>query len=310
MSEENRYLWDGGGQPDPMVERLESLLAPLRHDGRPLPRRPRPWAAWAVSAAVAVVALMFVWDRLWQPDGLEFVIREGDVVVARLEPGELYTAEQERVLELEDRCVITAAAGSRIRVDRLDAETTRLYLDVGSLEVLVHSDMPPRFFQIETPATRCVDLGCHYVLSVDAAGETSVMVRIGRVAFEDGGRSMLVPAGASCSAAPGEGAALPYFRASTPPAVIEKLRQLARVDQPPARQSLGQLILGALTVNAQARDSLIVWHLLQDRSPALVAAASAWLRRHHGPPAGLAATVAPGLRRQLWQEHLERHWRQ
>ena len=32
----NDYLWDGSGEPDPEVQRLELLLGRLRHD-RPAP---------------------------------------------------------------------------------------------------------------------------------------------------------------------------------------------------------------------------------------------------------------------------------
>ena len=32
-TEDDDYLWDGSGEPDPEVVRLESLLAPLRHRG-------------------------------------------------------------------------------------------------------------------------------------------------------------------------------------------------------------------------------------------------------------------------------------
>src|SRR3974390_391666 len=36
LPEQNDYLWDGTGTPDPEIQRLESLLAEFRHDGRPL----------------------------------------------------------------------------------------------------------------------------------------------------------------------------------------------------------------------------------------------------------------------------------
>ena len=78
MSE--RYLWDGSGPPDPEIERLERMLAPLRY--QPLPNqydggrhgshqtRPRLW--WAAAAAVVlaaagvpVIALVIGWYS-WQ----------------------------------------------------------------------------------------------------------------------------------------------------------------------------------------------------------------------------------------------------
>jgi len=39
IPEHNDYLWNGTGAPDPEIQRLESLLADFRHDGRPLAPR-------------------------------------------------------------------------------------------------------------------------------------------------------------------------------------------------------------------------------------------------------------------------------
>jgi hypothetical protein len=61
--EEHAYLWDGSGEPDPEIVRLEGILGRLRHRGMPpeLPaRRPQrlragSWAIGALSAAAAVL---------------------------------------------------------------------------------------------------------------------------------------------------------------------------------------------------------------------------------------------------------------
>src|SRR5262245_14380426 len=64
------YLWDGSGEPDPEVERLERLLGRFKHD-RPAPdlttavvpsaghRRRFAWAA-GIAAALAVAAVGFL----------------------------------------------------------------------------------------------------------------------------------------------------------------------------------------------------------------------------------------------------------
>jgi len=70
------YLWDGSGEPDPEVQKLETLLARLRHN-QPAPEFPAYAAAprgsrwrqlfaryqlrWAAAAATLVVAATAVW---------------------------------------------------------------------------------------------------------------------------------------------------------------------------------------------------------------------------------------------------------
>ncbi|HEU4926048.1 MAG TPA: hypothetical protein VFT24_03310, partial [Vicinamibacterales bacterium] len=61
--EQNDYLWDGTGEPDQAIVRLENTLRPLRHRGS-LPRLParepvirsRAWIAgrWLAAAAALV----------------------------------------------------------------------------------------------------------------------------------------------------------------------------------------------------------------------------------------------------------------
>lgn len=57
----DRYLWDGSGEPDPEVQRLEALLGGLRHD-EPLemvvPNRRRWLPAVALLAAAAAIAVV------------------------------------------------------------------------------------------------------------------------------------------------------------------------------------------------------------------------------------------------------------
>ena len=73
IPEPNDYLWDGSGTPDPEIQRLESLLAEFRHDGRPLilpdsqpkpsapngaPSFPPSWRkGWVLSAVLSLPRL-------------------------------------------------------------------------------------------------------------------------------------------------------------------------------------------------------------------------------------------------------------
>ncbi|HKP88230.1 MAG TPA: hypothetical protein VJZ26_19150 [Blastocatellia bacterium] len=64
------YLWDGSGDPDPEVERLEKMLGRYRYEPKPLnpafdqqllPRRTRWWPRLAVAAAIILMALAGIW---------------------------------------------------------------------------------------------------------------------------------------------------------------------------------------------------------------------------------------------------------
>src|SRR5512146_155368 len=83
------YLWNRSGPPDPELERLEQLLAPLGHDA-PLdelrPRRRRPWrivGGVMLAAAVVVVLVLVLWPRhqagCTGTTGFAFTGKGGDV---------------------------------------------------------------------------------------------------------------------------------------------------------------------------------------------------------------------------------------
>ena len=60
MSEDDRYLWDGSGTPDPEIERLERALEPLRAPvvgpALPLAAHPRRWVIRAALASAGTLA--------------------------------------------------------------------------------------------------------------------------------------------------------------------------------------------------------------------------------------------------------------
>ncbi len=79
--DDNNYLWDGSGTPDPEVQKLERVLSPLKYD-RPAPdlpmlqrsKGPRWFSGLAVAATVAVAA----WStfRKSPPDAVYVVTRQ------------------------------------------------------------------------------------------------------------------------------------------------------------------------------------------------------------------------------------------
>src|ERR1700744_1996973 len=66
------YLWDGSGEPDPEIQKLENTLAKLRHQGQPpefseiiTAPQPRFWqrlfpSRWSFGFAAAATAIVFV----------------------------------------------------------------------------------------------------------------------------------------------------------------------------------------------------------------------------------------------------------
>jgi hypothetical protein len=72
------YLWDGSGEPDPEIERLEKVLSRYRYQAKPmgaafdqqlLPRRARFWPKLAVAAAIILMVLAGLWIVRQQQKG-------------------------------------------------------------------------------------------------------------------------------------------------------------------------------------------------------------------------------------------------
>jgi len=326
MNERDDYLWDRTGPPDPEVERLERLLSPLgrcetgRDDAAPpAVRRVRNRLPWFAAAAAVLVAAAIV--RTFLGDEAPTVTPPTSPDVAVVEPGPtlhvegsgdrlaagawVETKDTPRELVLGDVGRIRVDPGSRLQVRRLADETTRLYLARGRLEASVSADARPRFFQVDTDAARCVDLGCRYTLSVDEAGVAHVAVTTGQVAFESGGREVYVPSGAECLARPGTGPGTPRFLGTSQEvAAAFDAYDTAKPDDSERRRALA---LAALATVRTARDTLAAWHLLQDADPAIVDAAAARLDRvtSGATVAGLCRANAGPQDRIAWKEYLE-----
>jgi FecR-like protein len=300
------YLFDRTGSPDPDVERLERVLRPLgRRDGSPVkaaprgaPRRARLFLFAGLAAAAAAVVLMMAPLRPpAPPSGPRVVdatasapIAVGDRIETRDGPREVLVGDLGRV---------TVAKDSRVALRHVSDETTRLYLERGAIEARVSADARPRFFQVDTDAARCVDLGCRYTLDVDEHGVATVRVVTGQVAFETETREVFVPAGATCVARRDRGPGTPRFE-DTSDAVAKAFDAYDAATDAPARRDRARAALDAVT---GGRDTLPAWHLLQDADAEIARAAAARLEAVAGrcdvPPGADAATV-----RAAWKEHL------
>lgn len=296
---EHDYLFDKQGEPDPEIVRLEQLLGRFAH-GQRAARSPRARWLWLLPlpllAAAGIAALLW-WRQEPPPPMRTFdVVRERGGAVG--EDGWIEARHEPERLTVTNVGWMTLGAGGRLRVTRLDGEEGRFYLEQGNLEAFVLPTVRPRFFQVETAATTCVDLGCKYVLDVDPETKIAhVRVTLGQVAFTEGEREILVPRDAECTAVPGHGVGTPRFIECA-----EDLRRSldafdAATSPDDRRRAADDVVQAART----PRDSLPLWHLLADADVEVRGRAEAKL-------VALVSAPADGRSIEAWREHLEPHW--
>jgi hypothetical protein len=308
---DDKYLFDGTGEPDPEVEKLERALRPLGREDGPVfihPTLPRArFYAFGALAAVAACILVVVSLQVFPAYApLRYAPRQPVVAAvpeikdaaaaATLKVGEwIETKDAAREILVGDVGRVQLAADSRLQVRHVSADETRLYLERGSMEAFVSADARPRFFQVDTDAARCVDLGCRYTLEVADDGDAKVRVVTGQVAFEDGRREVFVPAGAVCTARKGRGSGTPRFEETR----VEVASAFDAYDAAPAERRR-ELAKAALDAVRDARDTLPAWHLLQDGDAETVRAAEAKLEAVAGKLGPSSASDA----RTAWKEKL------
>jgi hypothetical protein len=261
MSDE--YLWDRSGPADPEVERLERLLAPLRHRERRAPRHV-PYVAFAAAAALALAAAgLFRFAPAgisapgWQVARVEGAARLGSrtaAVAMPVRPGEVLRTASDGRLELSEDELgrIDLGPDSQLRAGR----GGRVALDRGRLHAFIWA--PPRRFVLDTPSARAVDLGCEYTIDVEPAGDGLLRVAMGWVAFQAGGRESFIPAGARCVTRKRGGPGVPFYEDAAP----ELTAALRRWEA--GESGTLQPLLAA----ARPRDGITLWHLLTRVAPA------------------------------------------
>lgn len=222
------YLWDRSGA-DADVQRLEELLAPLKHEA-PLDelrfRRARRRAPWLVIAglALAAAAVLIVYVALPSSrsrpcsgtSGFAFAGDGGDVscggarVTRGVLPigGQLDTGESGASLRIANIGTADLGAHTRVRLERTDGERHQLALDRGHMHAKVSA--PPRLFAVTTPHTAVVDLGCEYTIDIDDGGAGAISVRIGSVELSTPTGALIVaPAGTITTLLTGQRPGLP-----------------------------------------------------------------------------------------------------
>lgn len=262
---DDRYFWDGSGQPDPQVERLERLLGPLRHRGAApaLPVRPRwrPWAKLAAAVLLAAAGAIGI-ARMRGSAAWELIPLSGSPSVGSISVRKMLAVRAGDTIETdgESRAVLRVGSigevdvrpGSRLRLIEARPLDHRLALDRGAIAARIWA--PPRLFFVETPSALAVDLGCAYTLEVEPDGVGRLAVTSGWVELGREGREALVPAGARCQTRPGIGPGAPVWD-DAPPALDDAL---ARYEF----ESGGSAALVRVLELARPRDGLTLWHLL------------------------------------------------
>lgn len=272
---ENAYLWDGSGEPDADVVRLEQTLGRLRHRGLPpvLPRglapaarflRVRPLLAAAASLIIVVSAAWFVtairrstWD-VAHIAGAPLVDGSAVTSTSRLAVGGwlLTDAVSRARLAVGHIGQVDVDPNSRVQLLAASPREHRLSLERGTIHARIWA--PPKFFFVNTQAATAIDLGCAYTLYVADDGAGLLRVTHGWVEFERDGREAYIPQGAMCATRPGVGPGTPRY--DDAPSGYGEALMLLDFGSPnaPGRAEALELILS----QARRKDALTLWHLL------------------------------------------------
>ncbi len=283
------YLWDGSGEPDPEIQRLETALGRYRHN-QPAPafdqaaeipsarRRPsflnlRLSFGLAAAAALLIAVTLFIYLRskpapdlgpAWDVARLEGAPRVGsktfgaNAAVGKLGVGQtLVTDGSSRAsISLDETGRVEVDAGSRLRLVTNGPGRKRLSLERGTIHATIWA--PPGQFVVDTPSAIAVDLGCVYTLQVDDSGAGLLRTTMGWVGFKLNGHESFIPAGALCKTRPKIGPGTPYFEDAS----ASFRDALSRFDFESTTPAERNALLGILLVDARRNDALTLWHLL------------------------------------------------
>ena len=189
------YLWDRSGPVDPEVAALERLLAgqglatdvPRRR--RRIPGRTRRWRVALATAAVLAVCVFGL--RVWFQQRLQWeagapwqvIAQTGDVRIdgrkqqaqALSLDGTLETGANAMTrLRAAGIGEVAIGAGSRLRLLETRTGRHRVQLEQGSLWARVWA--PPGQFGVGVAGAHVIDLGCEFLLKVDADGNDSALL--------------------------------------------------------------------------------------------------------------------------------------
>ncbi len=285
------YLWDGSGEPDPEVQKLETALGRYRHN-QPAPafdqiaeippvkgrkylfRLHFSFRLAAVAATLLIAATLFYffrqpmpgvesgpsWDvaRLEGAPKIDSKSIGANSGVAKLAAGQtLVTDGSSRAsITLDETGRVEVDADSRLRLVTNGPGRKRLSLERGTIHATIWA--PPGEFVVDTPYAVAVDLGCVYTLHVDDSGAGLLRTTMGWVGFKLNGHESFIPAGAVCKTRPKIGPGTPYFEDASP----SFLNALSGFDFESSTPTERKALLDTLIADARKSDALTLWHLL------------------------------------------------
>lgn len=341
VSMNNDYLWDGSGEPDPEVRKLETLLGGLRHN-RSAPEFPMDviaqppararrlqlrWFAFAAAAVFLIAATAILWlrpkpaalpARGWEVSRMEGAPRIGRHALGSatgiLSVGQLLETDGTSKASLSSQEIgeVVVDPGTRLRLLASASGTRLLALERGTIHASIWA--PAGEFVVNTPSAMAVDMGCVYSLHVDASGDGQLRTTLGWVGFKLGDREAFIPAGAACATRKGRGPATPYFEDAS----ASFRTALAALDAENNSSQERAAALDTVLDTARNRDAFTLWHLLSRVSAAERAVVFDRLSTLVAPPRGVTREGILHLDGQMldlwWNEFglgditLWRHW--
>ena len=285
------YLWDGSGEPDPEIQKLENRLAKFRHQGEApefprisAARRPRSWqrlvsSNWSFGLAAATAAVLFMaafgilwWSRKpstnsepgWDVESVagtpkvESSAFGGNAGATKLGIGQTLVTDShsQANISIADIGTVNVETNTRLRLVAGGNGHNRLALDRGTIHAYIWA--LPGEFTVDTPSAIAVDLGCSYTLEVDDAGAGLLRTKLGWVGFKLDGHEAFIPAGAVCATRPKVGPGTPYFDDASASFRAALFKFDFGASTPEERSAELRKILA----ESRQRDALTVWHLL------------------------------------------------
>lgn len=286
----NDYLWDGSGQPDLEIQRLESLLSEFRATEQPLQLPAQlqttssklrgallqfPWIPRLAAAAVFLFALVGTayfslrpigtsnLGPAWDVETLAGAPQIGSQIVSGNNAAVLHVG-QTLITNADSRASISENSlgeikidpNSRVRLMETSQHHKRLQLEVGTIHAAIWA--PAGQFVVDTPSAVAIDLGCAYTLQVAPDGSGTLRTTLGWVGFQLNGRDSFIPAGAMCFTRPNAGPGTPYF-VDTSESFQAALTELDFGSSSPESRNAA---LTTVLAEARARDDLSLWHLI------------------------------------------------
>ncbi len=285
------YLWDGSGEPNPEIQKLENSLAKFRHAGVApefpeiaIVQQPRFWqrfapSRWSLGLAAATATILFIaavgileWSQKrnttyvagWdvesvagtpQVESNAFVTKS---VNSKLRVGQTLVtdSQSEANLSIAEIGTVSVEPNTRLRMIAGGKGRNQLALDRGTIHAFIWA--LPGEFTVDTPSAIAVDLGCSYTLEVDDLGAGILRTKLGWVGFKLDGHEAFIPAGAVCATRPKIGPGTPYFEDAS----ASFRDALSKFDFASATPEQRSAELSKILAESRQRDAFTVWHLL------------------------------------------------